>query len=373
MNTILSNIKKFIKKETVFTIAVLMAIVSCFFIKPDAKYISYIDFRVLSILFCLMLLVAGLREQWIFRRLAEKLTSRVKGSRSLEMILVLLPFISSMLITNDVALITFVPFALALLKGAGLSHRIIPVIVLQTIAANLGSMLTPIGNPQNLYLYTLSGMSFGSFILLMLPMTVLSLVILVISVFVQKPSAITVSFEKADVKMNPLKLTVIAILFIICMGTVVHVVPWWLSLVIVLVAGVVLFRNLFKEVDYYLLGTFIGFFVFVGNMQRIPAIENVINNLLKGHELIWSTALSQVISNVPAAMLLSGFSDNYVELLKGVNIGGLGTLIASMASLISYKFYAVTPNSKKGRYMLTFTAWNILFLVILLVFNALLF
>lgn len=362
-------ILRFIKKETVFTIAVILGLISCFFVHPDSKYIEYVDFRVLSILFCLMMLVAGLRQQWIFRRLAEKLTTYVHTSRGLELILVLLPFVSSMIITNDVALITFVPFALALLKGAGLENRIIRVIVLQTIAANLGSMLTPIGNPQNLYLYNLSGMEFGSFLLLMLPLTLISLIMLIIIVLISKKAPITVSFEKADVEISKFKLTVIAILFLICMGTVVRVVPWGISLICVLVASFIWFRDLFPEVDYYLLGTFTGFFVFVGNMQRIPAIEKMIGRLLDGHEMICSVLLSQIVSNVPASMLLSGFTDNYTALLKGVDIGGLGTLIASMASLISYKFYAVTKDSKKGKYMITFTLWNLLFLAVLILFE----
>ena len=207
MTNLKSAIIKFIKKETVFSIAALLAIISAFIVHPSAAYIGYIDFRVLSILFCLMMLVAGLREQWIFRRLAEKLTTLVGGSRGLELILVLLCFFSSMIITNDVALITFVPFALALMNGAGLKHRILRVISLETIAANLGSMLTPIGNPQNLYLYNLSGMAFGSFIMHMLPLAAISLVTLIIFVMIGKNEPIKVSFDKTPDTIDKKKLT----------------------------------------------------------------------------------------------------------------------------------------------------------------------
>lgn len=368
MSKIVTSVKTFIKKETVFTIAALLAAISAFFVHPSKEYIGYIDFRVLSILFCLMLIVAGLKEQWIFRRLAEKLTTLVGSSKGLEMILVLLCFFSSMIITNDVALITFVPFAMALMKGAGLENRIIRVITLETIAANLGSMLTPIGNPQNLYLYNLSGMSFTAFILHMLPLTAVSLLLLIISVLLGRKEEIVVSFEKADSQINKTKLSVIAVLFIICMGTVARFIPWQISFACVLIVSLILFRNLFKDVDYYLLGTFTGFFIFIGNMQNIPSVSELINRLLAGRELPVSTLLSQVISNVPAAMLLAGFTDNYKALLYGVNIGGLGTLIASLASLISYKFYAVSPKSKKGQYLLTFSIWNIIFLIILVPF-----
>lgn len=360
---------KFLKKETVFSIAIIMAVVSAFFVPPSAKYIDYLDFKVLTLLFNLMLIVAGIKEQWIFRRIAEKLTLNAKSSKPLELILVLLPFFSSMVITNDVALITFVPFALALLNGVGLQKRIIRTLVLQTIAANLGSMLTPIGNPQNLYLYTKSGMSMGDFFLLMLPLSLVALAALIIVVLVGKKEEIKLSFDKPNYEIDKKKLIILAVLFVICLGTVFRLSfdPWYISFGIVLVVGLVFFRNLFKEVDYFLLGTFIGFFIFIGNMQQIPAVTKVIENLLSGQEMVVSFGMSQVISNVPAAMLLSGFTDNTKALLMGVNIGGLGTLIASLASLISYKFYAVTEDSKKGKYLLIFTAWNVLFIVIMFV------
>lgn len=356
---------RFVKKETVFSIALLLAIGSMFIVPPSAEYISYIDFRVLALLFSLMLIVAGLREQGIFRRLGERLTKNVNDSRILELILVLLPFFSSMVITNDVALITFVPFALALLKGAGLNNRIIRVVVLQTIAANLGSMLTPIGNPQNLYIYSASGMGMGDFLLKMLPFTVLSLVLLVALVLLGKKNTINVSFDIPPEPVNKVKLTVLCLLFVVCMGTVVRLIPWYVSLGVVLVVGLFLFRNLFKNVDYFLLGTFCGFFIFVGNMQQIPGVNDMLRSVLVGNEMPVSLLCSQVISNVPATMLLSGFTDNYGALLCGVNIGGLGTLIASLASLISYKFYAVTENSQKLKYTSVFTLYNLIFLAFL--------
>lgn len=356
----------FIKKETVFSIALLLGTLSMFLVTPSKAYFGYFDWKVLALLFCMMLIVAGLREQWIFRRLAEKLTLNVKNSKMLELILVLLPFFSSMLITNDVALITFVPFALALLEGAGLKHRVIYIVVLQTIAANLGSMLTPIGNPQNLYLYTLSGMQIGEFLCAMLPFTLISLVTLILLVTFGKKDEIVVCFEKAAMPIHKKKMAMLAILFLLCMGTVIRVVDWRVSFAIVLVAGILFFRNLFREVDYYLLGTFCGFFLFIGNMKQLPAVSNLIDTMLQGHEMFISFLLSQVISNVPAAMLLSGFTSVYKELLIGVNMGGLGTLIASLASLISYKFYAVTKDSHKGKYMLVFTTYNLLFIVILM-------
>ena len=356
----------FIKKETVLFIALLLGILSMFFVPPSAEYLGYFDWKVLAVLFCMMLIVAGVREQWIFRRIAEKLTINVNDSKLLELILVLIPFFSSMLITNDVALITFVPFALALLEGAGLKERAIRVVVLQTIAANLGSMLTPIGNPHNLYLYTFSDMQIGEFLHVMLPLTLISLLTLILLVIFGKKEEITVCFEKSDMPIDKMKLTILAILFCVCMGTVVRVIDWRVSFAIVFVVGILFFRNLFREVDYCLLGTFCGFFLFIGNMKQLPAVSSMINEMLHGHEMLTSFLLSQVISNVPATMLLSGFTSEYKELLIGVNVGGLGTLIASMASLISFKLYAVEGDSKKGKYLLVFTAYNLLFIAVLM-------
>ncbi len=362
----MKKIITFVKKETIFTIAMLLGLVTTFIVGSYRKMPSFIDFRTLSILFCLMFIVAGIREQWIFRRLAEKLTEHVGGSKMLELILVLLCFISGMIITNDVALITFVPFTLALYNGAGLQDKIIRTVCLQTVAANLGSMLTPIGNPQNLYLYGQSGMGMGAFVMTMLPLTILSLIILLIIVLCQHNEPIAVNFEKAPAHIDRKKLTGLTILFVICMATVLRILPYYYSLAICIIVGLLFYRNLFKDVDYYLLGTFIGFFLFVGNIQQFPFLSNAISQILSGEEIIVSVLCSQIISNVPATMLLSGFSSDIRGLLFGVNVGGLGTLIASMASLISYKFYAVTKNSKKGKYVLTFTLWNLLFLVIVL-------
>lgn len=356
------------KKETVFFIALLLGVASMFFVPPSIAYIEYFDWKVLALLFCMMLIVAGAREQGAFKRLAEKLTANVKNSKILELILVLLPFFSSMLITNDVALITFVPFAIASLEGAGLKKRIIHTVVLQTIAANLGSMLTPIGNPQNLYLYTVSDMPIGEFLCVMLPLTLTGLVMLVLLVVFGKKDEIFVRFDETDVPIDKRKLTILAILFCLCMGTVIRVLDWRVLFAVVLVVGLFFFRNLFREVDYYLLGTFCGFFLFIGNVKQLSVVNNLVNHMLQGHEMLTSFLFSQAISNVPATMLLSGFTSAYKELLIGVNMGGFGTLIASLASLISYKFYAATKDSHKGKYMLVFTGYNLLFIVVLMLF-----
>ncbi len=366
----------FIKKETVLSIAFLMAVISAFLVPVDTQYINYMDFRVLVLLFALMAVMSGLQSLGIFEKLSYSLLKYVKNTRSLTLLLVSLCFFLAMLITNDVALITFVPFTILILEKVDRPGLLIPVIVLETIAANLGSMLTPVGNPQNLYLYGLSGLSFTEFLLHMAPATALSYVLLLVCIFLQKKEMITLTdTAQTSGNKNPLLTVYYFVLFALCLLTVAYIIPYPVLLIVSIPVLLIWDRTTLRNVDYSLLITFISFFVFIGNMQRIPSIADMISSLVEGRELIVAFLASQVISNVPAAMLLSGFTDNYKALLLGVNIGGLGTLIASLASLISYKYFTVHARTlpaesgiTKGKYMIHFTAMNLLFALALLLF-----
>lgn len=390
----------FVKKETVLCIAGLLAVVSMFIIHPSADYFRYIDYRVLTLLFCFMAVVAGFRSVGLFEWLIKKMLCYVKNARQLELVLVLGCFFASMWITNDVALLTFVPFAVAVLQAAGLTENLIFVIVMQTIAANLGSMCTPIGNPQNLYLYSLSGSPVTAFLKLMFPVTAVSLGLLLVTSLCIPKREIKVQAERAileqgaadrkaagraisDRKMSgaevsdkeemvrenakdeKVRLCGYLTLFFLCILTVLHVLDYRMLLAIVIGVLFVLDRQLFTKPDYMLLITFVAFFILVGNIKNMDGFSAFLRTHVGGHELAASIFASQIISNVPAAVLLSGFTENINALILGMNIGGLGTLIASMASLISYKQYALTPQSEKGKYMLVFTGWNVVFLVIL--------
>ncbi len=362
----MKKVIEFIKKETVLIISAMLAVFSMFFVPPSLRYIEYIDLKTISLLFCLMTVMAGLREIGVFSALANTLLKKTKNFRTVSLILIMLCFFTSMLVTNDVALITFVPFAIEVVKKSDKSKFMVPIVVLQTIAANLGSMLTPVGNPQNLYLYSLSGMSLGEFVLLVLPYTAISLVLLVIANFTIKSSAVEYKAEKTE--FSP-KLTVFYIvLFLVCMLTVANVLEYWVTFAVVTVAMLIINRKLLLKVDYSLLLTFIFFFIFIGNMSNVDAFRNAVSHLLGGREILMSVLSSQVISNVPAAVLLSGFTDNVKDLIVGTNIGGLGTLIASMASLISYKIFAAEMPRQKRKYFWQFTLWNVVFLVVLCVF-----
>ncbi|WP_287387479.1 SLC13 family permease [Lachnospira sp.] len=384
------------KLDIVMTVAWILAIVSALLVRPDGKYIDYIDFRSLGILWGLMIIIQGFKKNNLFDMLANKLISKFSKPWQLMAILVFICFFLSMFITNDVALITFVPIAIMILRRANLENVMIPIIVLQTIAANLGSMLTPIGNPQNLYMYGLTGLSLIDFCKIMLPYSVMSFILLVVAIFfvnkrhagldkleksvdknpdleksVDKDSDLEETAKKEETKtgssLNRREVLVFSILFIIALLTVGRIIPYYIFVGIVLVAVLVLDRKLIAKADYILLLTFIGFFIFTGNMGRIPLIKNFLENVMANSEFIISLITSQFISNVPATLMLSGFTANYKELIIGVNVGGLGTLIASMASLISYKAYTKEYKENTGKYMKTFTGYNIIFLAILIV------
>ena len=363
--------KKKISIDPVLFVAWVLAIISAFFVHPDKEYPGYIDFRSLGILWGLMVIIQGFRENSVFEKIGSFLLVRVKKSWQLAAILVFMCFFGSMLITNDVALITFVPFGIMILNGCKRQDMMIPVIVLQTIAANLGSMLTPIGNPQNLYIYGLTGMGLGQFILTLLPFSVLALVLLLISLFIipkrsealenSKDSHITSNFGSKR------QIIIYAVLFTIALLTVVRVIPWYVFALIVLIIVAGMDYKILLRADYILLLTFIGFFIFTGNIARIEAVSEFLRTVIDDREFLLSVVVSQFISNVPATLMLSGFTDNYTELLRGVNVGGLGTLIASMASLISYKAFSKDFKDQRGRYLLVFTVMNLVFLAFMLI------
>ena len=362
----MGKIINFVKNETVLVISWVLAFVSMFFVVPDAEYVSYIDMYTLILLFCLMLAMEGFREQGVFSCAGNMLLKRVHTIKQLETVLIFLPFVFSMFITNDVALITFVPLAIEILVMAKAEDRLVFVVAMQTVAANLGSMLLPIGNPQNIYLYSYGGYSLGEFVSVMLPYAVISAIIIALMIAMGRRSE-KINIKNSDTAVkNKIKIIMYAVIFTASLCTVAKLLNVYVLLVITLIAVLVLDRAIIKKANYSLLLTFVGFFVFVGNMGRIDAVKSILQSLLEGHEAVVSVILSQAISNVPAALLLSDFTKNCDALLIGVNIGGLGTLIASMASLISYKYVCTEfPKKHRTKYFAYFTKVNILFLVIL--------
>jgi len=366
--TSMKQIITFFKSQTVLAVAGLAAIISMFFVPPCAAYIDYIDFRTLALLFSLMTVVAGLSELGVFSRMAQVLCGKCKGLWPVSVCLILLCFFSSMAITNDVALITFVPFAILVLTQAKQEKHILYVVVLQTAAANLGSMLTPVGNPQNLYLYSKFAISAGEFFGVTAPLTLVGLLgILLLTLPIRKAGKAgdTGSWESGAAQTLKFggKMAAYLLLFAICLGTVFHLVHWVVMLAVVLLYLLFCDRALLKKADYPLLLTFVCFFVFVGNIGQIEQVKSLLADILVGRELGVSIILSQGISNVPAAVMLSGFTDNWRGLIAGTNVGGLGTLIASLASLISFQRYTAIPGADGKRYLLVFTLVNVLLLI----------
>jgi len=357
--------KDFFKKEPVLCISALCALLSMLVVPPSAAYLAYIDWKVLGLLFCLMAVVAGVQACGLFDVLAQKLLRGCGGLRKLRLMLVLLPFFTSMLITNDVALITFVPFAIAVLGAVGRKDQYIPVIVLQTIAANLGSMALPVGNPQSLFLYTKSGMGMGEYFGVLGIYVILSLIGVVALALAVKESSIEVAFEKTETIRSKKLLAVYAVLFVLAMLVVLRVLDYRIVTLIVLAALLIFDRPILGKVDYMLLLTFVCFFVFSGNLGGLEAVRNMLTGLLQKNAMLTSVLASQVISNVPAAVLLSAFTEDLTGLLVGTNLGGLGTIIASLASLISFKYYLRAEGASAGKYMLHFTLLNAAGLVLL--------
>ena len=362
----MQKIVAFVRREAVLCIAALAALISMLAAPPSAAYWDYIDFRVLALLWCLMAVVAGFRACGVFEMLTSSLLSASRGrGRVLGLALVLLPFFVSMAVTNDVALLAFVPFTMLLLEDAGCRRAIIPTLVLQTAAANLGSMATPVGNPQNLYLYGAYQLSPGEFFAVILPYAGISLVCLAGASLPLLPGRLSLQDPKTK-KLPRGQLLLFGIDFLLCLLSVFRVLPWYVLLPVIALSLVFSDRKLLLAPDYALLATFVCFFIFSGNLGKIPAIRDFLQGLMARNTLLTSALASQVISNVPAAVLLSGFTEGWQGLLLGTDLGGLGTPVASLASLITMKLYAQSKDARLGKYVAVFMLVNLLGLALLL-------
>lgn len=353
-----SSFIEFLKKECVLVIAVTLAILSSFISMPK---LSYIDFKVLILLFNLMVVVAAFKELKFLDSIAIGLLKKCNTYTSISLALVFITFISSMIVTNDVALITFVPLSIVIARKANIN--VLKIVIFQTLAANLGSSFTPMGNPQNLFIYSFYNLSPIDFFKITLPIVILAVLFLVLLVF--KDKKMNLSLDLEDVKIdNKRDVYLFGGLFLIILLSVFHVIDYKVTFLITIVMVLILNKKLFSQVDYSLLITFIGFFIFVGNISTMDVVKNFMEGILNSPKstFLASVLSSQVISNVPATMLLSGFTNHFKELLLGVNIGGMGTLIASLASVISYKIY--TSEFGNDNYMKSFTFYNILGLII---------
>ena len=360
---------KFAKSQPVLFISALAALGTMLIVPPDKGYADYINLTVLIQLFGLMTAVAGLRSVGLFDRLTEILLSKAGTVRRLGAVFILLCFFSSMLVTNDVALLTFVPLTLLVCRAIPDEKSRILMIVLETAAANLGSMLTPVGNPQNLYLYNEFQLTALSFVQTLLPAGIIGGAVLLLLNMMLPNEGCSGASSSEKAKIRAIPAAGYGILFVICLLTVFRVLPDWACLLAAVVIGLAFDRKLLLKVDYALLATFVCFFVFTGNIARIDAVSSFFSRILSGNEILVSALLSQVISNVPAAVMLSGFTDKGTALLLGVDLGGLGTIIASLASLISFQFYRKAENARPVKYLAVFSAVNFGMLIPLLLIH----
>lgn len=366
-----TKIVSFVKKNTVLVIAVIAAAVTSFIIPPDREYISYFDFKTLTCLFCVLAVVCALKNISFFYILAQKVVQKFKNTRRCVIALVYITFIGSMFIANDMALLTFLPLGYLILTSTGKEKYMALTFVLQNISANLGGMLTPFGNPQNLYIYTKFNIPTGEFMGIMFPPFMLSILLITACCFLIKPEPM--EFKGETYKINRKRAPIHLVLFALSIIIVFRVIPYWIGLIVIPAALLILDRKALRDVDYGLLGTFAAFFIFSGNMARIGVVREFFSMLLEKNTMIFSILSCQFISNVPSAVLLSQFTENYRELLLGVNIGGAGTLVASLASLITFREY-IKSNPAEGLYYIgVFSAFNFGFVIILAGFMTLFF
>ena len=363
----LMPILQFFKKNTVMTIAMAAAALTSLIIPVDSEYIGYFDFKTLTCLFCVLAVVCALKNISFFYILAQSIVERFKNARTSVLLLVYITFIGSMLIANDMALLTFLPLGYFVLHSGRKEKYMAHTFVLQNIAANLGGMLTPFGNPQNLYLYSKFNIPNLEFMGIMLMPFLLSIALITLCCVVfKKPEPLEI--EKTQATLPPAKTVLYLCLFVLAVAIVFRGVPYLIGLAVIPTVLMLVDRRALKDVDYPLLLTFVFFFIFAGNMARIDIVSGIFSFLMEKSTLLFSTLSCQIISNVPSAILLSQFTDNYRELLVGVNIGGVGSLIASLASLITFREYTKHAPEKTGYYVKVFSAFNFGFLAVLVGF-----
>ncbi len=369
----LDRIITFLRDEAVLCIAFVCACASLVVAGDVSQVPTYIDWRVIALLFCLMASVAGMRASGILARVAKVLVAGERSKRLVCFALVMMPFFASMVVTNDVALLAFVPMAVLALEAAGWRDGLVRVVVLQAIAANLGGMVTPVGNPQNLFIFTTYELTMADFALALLPFGVLAFALLALACLTFGTGRATVQLAVDESAIDLKRFGLHAVLFVISVLAVMRIVEYPIALLVVAMALFVFDRRVFAQVDYALLATFACFFVFSGNMAHMPAMQDFLGGLMGDHPMLTSLVTSQVISNVPASVLLSGFTSNWHSLLIGVDLGGLGTPIASLASLIAFRLYMHTRSARASAFMKEFALANAIMLAAMAALYAVLF
>ena len=360
-----ARILALLKSHVVLLVAIVAAAVTCFFVPPDAGYADYFDLDTLSCLFCTLAVVSALKERHFFEWLSGKIVTAFGNMRRVTFALVFVTYFGSMIMANDMALVTFLPLGYYVLTSCNKPRHMAFVFVMQNVAANLGGMLTPFGNPQNLYLYSYYSIGAGEFFAVMALPFAVAFVLIAGTCFFIRPEP--VKLETPPAKTPALwRMIVYFVLFALSVMIVFRVFAWYIGTAVVVIALLVLEPRCFLRVDYGLLLTFCAFFIFSGNLARIPAVRTFLSALIGASTLLVGTASCQIISNVPSAVLLSRFTSDYRSLLVAVNIGGLGTPVASLASLITLGEFRRRRPGHTGKYLALFSLINFSFLAVLI-------
>lgn len=356
----------FLKKEIVLSIATILAIVTCFFVPIDKEYLNYFDWNTLMSLFCMLAVVAGLKKTNVFDKLSKKMISLFHDRRTVIYALVFGTFFFDMIVANDMSLITFLPLTYLVLHKTKNDKYLSFTFIMQTIAANMGGMVTPYGNPQNLYLYSHYNIPTLEFVSILLVQSITIAILLAICCSFVKNEPLKLN-EGKKLHLDKKRLYIYIVLFVLVILSIFRVIPHVIVLATVIITIFITDRTVFKKVDYALLATFCVFFVFSGNIARIGIIKEIISSIVSKNTLVAGIVSCQFISNVPTAIFLSKFTTNYKELLISVNIGSLGIIISSLASLITLKEFLKHQRRNFAKYMLMFTAFNTLFLCVMLI------
>lgn len=357
---------RYIKNNPVLIIASVLAIITCFFVPIDSEYLNYFDYKTLCSLFCILAVVQCLKNSGFFQMVSKKTVYLFKNSRSVILALIILTFLCDLFLANDMSLITLLPLTYLVLKSTDNMEYYAFTLILQNIAANMSGMITPHGNPQNLYLYSFYNIPTFEFIKILLPQFFAVLILLCIFPMVIKKKPLTLVYED-EYELKPKRIIVYLILFIISLLVIFRVIPYIYGSLFILIAVFILDKNALKNMDWDLLLTFVAFFIFCGNVSRIEYISLLLEKILNWNVLAIGMISCQFISNVPTAVLLSKFTTDYVSLITAVNIGSLGTLISSLASLITLKEFLKHEPGKFSYYILLFTVINVIFLIIMLI------
>lgn len=359
-----------IAHNPILIVAAIAALVTMVLVPPDDEYLGYFDWHTLICLFCILATLSAIGSSGLLDWVSHSIAEHVHSTRTLIVALVTVTLGCSMVLSNDMTLVTVLPLATVLLKSVHREREIPFAFIVITLTANLGGMLLPFGNPHNLYLYSIFHLTFGQFVGTMAPPLILSMVLIYACCrFVHTERF---SYTKPDdVVISRKHALLYTALFVVCILMTVNVVPYLMGMAVVVAVLAIVDHEVFAKTDYALIMTFICFFIFSGNIARVPGVADFFASLLGSGAFLTTLISSQVISNVPAAILISHFSNDWAGIALGSNVGGVGTPISSLATLITLRQFQKAHVGGMGRFLGKFEVYNFAFLIVVAAFEML--